>query len=124
MRSAPRRGSMPHSRDLANRGRLVYSSKRTVKSAPSVAPLFWVAALGLYGCGTGDLCTPKDINAELIKQAPKGGVVHVGECTVNGAIDVPAGVTLRGASVDRSIISGDFGHPAVTVHADLGSTQL
>jgi hypothetical protein len=77
-------------------------------------------ALGTPACGQGALCDAKSLNAAMMK----GGIVEVGECTVSGSLDVPAGVTLRGRSQERSIILGSMGQAAVLVHADGAATRI
>jgi hypothetical protein len=89
-----------------------------------LAPLVAAIQALSFGCGGGPFCSPKDINAKLKEAAPKGGTVEIGSCLVSGAIEVPAGATLKGMGADRSVIAGDGAHAAVLVRADQGTTVV
>lgn len=82
--------------------------------------VWWVAFAALAACGEDDepsgLCDAAEIQAALSAAEP-GATVTVGECRVSGSFAVPAGVTLAGLGVEKSVIVG----PAADVAIDLAS---
>ncbi|HJL18147.1 MAG TPA: hypothetical protein RMH99_20960 [Sandaracinaceae bacterium LLY-WYZ-13_1] len=81
-----------------------------------------LAAFALaVGCD-GELCDAEDVQAAL-DDAAEGEVVEAGACEIDGALRVPAGVTLRGQGAEATAIVGNGG-AVVTVGSGAGLEAL
>lgn len=82
--------------------------------------------LTAWGCSdegghASSSCDPGEVQAALAA-AGDGDTVRIGACRLAASIEVPAGVTLEGAGMDDTVVVGEVGTVAVTVHAGEGTT--
>ena len=79
------------------------------------------AALACLAYGCGDPCDAADVRARL-SAATSGDVVTLPACRLEVALEVPAGVTLRGTGASELVGPGDG--PAVTLGTGAGSPTI
>src|SRR5262245_7969194 len=111
-------------------GDTAFRSSRCAPSAWEESMRRWISVLvsitaALAGCGGDD--EPIGDGAGLtdaLADAQAGDTVTVGACTVSGAFEVPAGVTLSGQGRGTSILQGPAGKAAVTLHPGGSATSL
>lgn len=81
----------------------------------------WLGAvLLLVGCSSGPASTAAELT-DALAGAGSGSVVEVAGATIEGNFTVPAGVTLRGAGADSTVIRGAAGQ-VLDVQTAAGST--
>lgn len=68
--------------------------------------------LAATGCADDGYCDALELRGAL-SRAYTGDQIRVGVCRVSGSFTVPAGVTLRGAGTDQSILASEGTDPVV-----------
>ena len=91
----------------------ILSGMHALTCRPRIA---WAFALAVaFGCGSSGETGPTSIEEALAAAMP-GDVVEMGAGAHLGSLEVPAGVTLRGACAGTTTLTIDSSDPVVVLH--------